>query len=83
MTQKETVLDHLKAGHTLTCMSAFRDFGITQIAFHIHTLKNEGHPIKSDMVKVGTRYGNTTSIAQYYYGKPGDDVDPVQGSLDL
>lgn len=82
MTQKETVLDHLKAGHSLTCMSAFRDFGITQIAYVIHTLKKEGHPIDSKMVKVGSRYDTKCQVAQYSYNK--DNVSaPEQRSLNL
>lgn len=80
MTQEEKVLSYLKEGNTITCMSAFRDFGITQIATRIFSLKKKGHPINKRTVSVPTRYSNPVKVAQYYYG---DLQEPCQCSLDL
>lgn len=45
MSQKQTVLDHLLAGKTLTPMKARQVYRIERLAARIFELKKEGHNI--------------------------------------
>jgi hypothetical protein len=45
MDNKSRVLEHLKAGHTLTAMDGFRLFNITSIRDYISFLRHDGHNI--------------------------------------
>tara|TARA_B110000967_G_scaffold135685_1_gene138537 strand:- start:410 stop:628 length:219 start_codon:yes stop_codon:yes gene_type:complete len=67
MTQHQRILDHLKDGGRLTCLDAFNQLGITQVATRIFELKREGHPISKRPLKVINRYGESCSVAEYYY----------------
>ena len=39
MTQQERVLEYLQEGKKLTCLNAFNELGITQVAARIYELK--------------------------------------------
>ena len=69
MTQQERVLDYLQSGNTLTCLNAFNELGITQVASRIFELKEKGHPIAKRMTKVINRYNEKCSVAEYFYGE--------------
>ena len=45
----------------------FNQLGITQVATRIFELKREGHPISKRPLKVINRYGESCSVAEYYY----------------
>jgi hypothetical protein len=66
MTQVERVLDYLKDGKKLTCLNAFEELGITQVAARIFELKEQGHDIKTDRKSVTNRYNEKCSVAEYY-----------------
>nr|BAR35113.1 hypothetical protein [uncultured Mediterranean phage uvMED] len=69
MTQQERVLSYLQDGNTLTCLNAFNELGITQVASRIFELKEQGHPIDKRMIKVTNRYDEKCNVAEYFYGE--------------
>jgi len=66
MTQSERVLKYLEDGKKLTCLNAFEELGITQVAARIFELKEKGHDIKTNRRKVTNRYNEICSVAEYY-----------------
>ena len=66
MTQSERVLKYLEDGKKLTCLNAFNELGITQVAARIFELKEKGHDIKTNRRKVTNRYNEICSVAEYY-----------------
>ena len=69
MTQSERVLKYLQDGKKLTCLNAFEELGITQVAARIFELKEKGHDIKTNRRKVTNRYNEICSVAEYYMEK--------------
>ena len=65
MTQREWVLEHLKNGRTLTAKEAMDEYGIMQMGTRIFELRGQGHNIKSTMIEVENRYGETCHVAEY------------------
>ena len=66
MTQSERVLKYLEDGKKLTCLNAFEELGITQVAARIFELKEKGHDINTNRRKVTNRYNEICSVAEYY-----------------
>lgn len=66
-TQNEWVLEQLKAGRRITPMDALDEHGIMRLGARIHDLREWGQPIESRMVKVDNRYGQSCSVAEYYF----------------
>lgn len=62
MSQKEMILDSLKAGHKLTELKMLVMFGAMAGAQRIANLRADGHPIQKKMIK--TRSGKY--VAEYY-----------------
>lgn len=69
MTQSERVLKYLQDGKKLTCLNAFEELGITQVAARIFELKEKGHDIMTDRKSVTNRYNEKCSVAEYYMVK--------------
>ena len=67
MTQKDTILHHLKRYKRsgLTSKEAIDRYGCTRLSAVIRTLRDEGNDIRSVREAVVGRYG-TVSIARYY-----------------
>lgn len=61
MTQCEQVLGALKAGESLTTLDALSRFGVMALSQRITDLRREGHPIKSETVKLP----NGKRVARY------------------
>lgn len=55
MTQKEMVLQDLKAGKQITPLDALRNYGCFRLASIIHTLRQEGHAIKTETIDNGKK----------------------------
>lgn len=51
-TQCETLLEALKRGERLTVLDALNRFGVMALSQRIGSLKREGHPIESQMIRV-------------------------------
>lgn len=67
MTQKETVLNHLRSHGTLTSWQAWESYGITRLSEYIMELRRDGWniPKPAERLKVTDRFGNKKSIARY------------------
>ena len=52
---------------SITSLQAITDLGNTRLSATIHTLRKEGYPIETESVKVKTRWGTTTTVANYIY----------------
>ena len=67
-TQQEVVLDLLNRG-AITSLYVYECYKITRLAGVIWKLKKKGHNIRTEIVRVNTRYGKT-SIARYILETP-------------
>lgn len=65
MTKKQKVLEYLKKYKKITPMDALRECGSMRLSAVIFELKKE-HKIKTNLINVPTRFGNST-VAQYVY----------------
>ena len=66
MTQKEYVLkDLIRFKKGITSLKAFEKYGITRLSAVIYDLRDEGIDIKTDMIPVKNRYGETRYVANY------------------
>ena len=65
-TQKKQILEYLKEGNKLTPILALKRFGCFRLSARIYELRREGHPIKSDLVKIGKKY-----VGSYFYNRYG------------
>jgi len=59
-TQNEQILRHLKRGRKITPLQALNLYGCLRLSGRILELREQGHPIKSEMVKV-----NNKRVARY------------------
>ncbi len=81
-TQCDVVLNHLREIGPIESEYAKDNYGIARLASRISTLKKTHPEIMVRMIKVPTRYGKTTRIAEYFIEKkalePGQllDVEP-------
>ena len=50
--QNKTILAHFRRSKSITSLAAIRDYDITRLAARIHDLKEAGHTINSERVKV-------------------------------
>jgi hypothetical protein len=65
MTQNERVFDHLLTVGPIRPMTALNDLGIYRLASRINDLRKAGHKIKTKMVEVVNRWGESSYIAEY------------------
>lgn len=65
MTQRDAVIDYLNEHGSITQKEAINELGIYRLASRMSELKKEGFKFKKEMVKVPTRYKETTYIARY------------------
>tara|TARA_R110001592_G_scaffold147583_2_gene372050 strand:+ start:1108 stop:1311 length:204 start_codon:yes stop_codon:yes gene_type:complete len=65
MTQQKRILHWLQAGHRLTRLNAWNDLGVLEAPARISELRSKGHLIKTKMVAVESRYGETVKIAEW------------------
>lgn len=47
MSQSDAILEHLKAGNSITPVDALRDFGCFRLAARIDELRQRGHDIET------------------------------------
>jgi len=63
-TQNEAVLDYMQSGHKISALKALEYFGIFRLAARINDLREAGHLINSQSIKVNTRIGKTV-VSEY------------------
>ncbi len=64
-TQHERILDHLEQGLTINRLQGWSYLGILELPARISELKKKGYPIKTEMIPVKNRYGDTVSVAEW------------------
>ena len=73
MKQTELVKAYLETHYGITAKQAMEELGIYRLGARIWDLKRQGLPIKSAMIDVPTRNGETTKVKMYWLpGKPYD-----------
>ena len=65
MTQKEKVINYMRANGSITSMDAFREYRITRLAAVIFELKKDGFNIKSEDVKFKGGDGKVSYFSKY------------------
>ena len=68
-TQNQRILDYLDRFGEITQFDAFVDLGIMRLASRISDLRKRGYPIKSEMVGVQNRFGETCRVKKYTIDK--------------
>jgi hypothetical protein len=68
--QSDAVLWHLKTYGSITSYEAIKEYGATRLADIIFRHKKNGYDIDSISLSKKTRFGRTTTIAQYTYTPP-------------
>lgn len=64
-TQKQRILDYIKAFGSITSWQAYSDLGITQLGARIDQLKKEGYQFVSDWENNTNRYGEPVRYVRY------------------
>lgn len=64
-TQSERVLQYMDTFGSITQLEALNDLGVMRLASRISDLRKQGYPIKSDVVAVKNRYGESCYIKRY------------------
>jgi len=70
-THKTRLLSYLKEFKSITSLEAIRDLGNTRLSATVFKLRDEGHPIVSEDIRVNTRWKNedgtnkTTRVTNY------------------
>lgn len=65
VTQAHRVLDYLDEKGSITQLEALQELGVMRLASRISDLKKKGYPIRSDVVAVKNRYGESCYIKRY------------------
>ena len=64
-TQADRILQYMEQFGSITQYEALQDLGCMRLASRISDLKRRGIPIKSEVVGVKNRFGETSYISQY------------------
>ncbi len=63
--QKQRILDYIKAFGSISSWEAYKKLGITQLGARIDQLKREGYFFKTEWEHAENRYGEMTSYKRY------------------
>ena len=72
MTQNEAIMDHLRAGRSLTPLDAFHKYGTLRLGARIYELSGQlpaGEYIRSKLVTVTNGLGQRKRVARYWLDK--------------
>ena len=67
MTQREQILEYIKAFGSITPMQAFSDLGVTKLATRISEMRKKGMEFKIEQVTGKNRYGKSVRYAWYSF----------------
>lgn len=56
----------MQSGHTITGLEALRRFGVGHLPRRILDIKERGHPIQSQFVKVTKANGQVARVKEYW-----------------
>lgn len=82
-TQSQQILAWLKAGNTLTPTQALNMFGCFRLGARIYDLKQEGHRIRTEIVRVKTRGGAVARVAEYSMPSTQVAATALPGQIDM
>lgn len=68
-TQAQRIIQYLKDFGSITQRDAINDLGCMRLASRISELKSNGYNIARRMIKVKNRYGESCSVAEYYFAE--------------
>ena len=74
VTQAQRVLDYLDENGGITQLEALKELGVMRLASRISDLKKQGYPIRSDVVAVKNRYGESCYIKRYSLREADENV---------
>lgn len=69
LSQNKRILAHLKSGKTITQKQAVPLFGCYRLSARIADLRDDGHPIRTDIIRNGRSH-----FAEYSLEEEEDDV---------
>jgi hypothetical protein len=65
MSQCDRILSYLRTGKVLTRLNSWHELGVIEAPARISELRAQGHQIKTDMVSVRNRFGESVKIAHW------------------
>lgn len=65
-TQRDRVLEYIKANGFITSYDAFLKIGCTQVATRISELKDRGYKFRKERIKTKNMYGDNTHYDKYF-----------------
>ena len=65
MTQKERLLDYLKAFQRINPLDAWKHLGIYRLSAVVYDLRKDGHKIETARKAVQNRFGEECVVAEY------------------
>jgi hypothetical protein len=65
MSQGKRILEFLETGQTLKRTECWEKLGILEAPARISELRAKGHDIKTKLIKIKNRYGETVRIAEW------------------
>lgn len=68
MTQKERLLDYLKANKSIDPLESWKLLGIYRLSAVVFALKKEGHDITTERKPVFNQFGEKCQVVRYVYG---------------
>lgn len=66
LSKKEKVLRHLKEFGHINPMEALQYYSSMRLAAIIHSLKNDGHEIRTEIINTCDKFGDACHYAKYY-----------------
>lgn len=69
MSQAERLENYLNTRPSITPLQAWTELGIYRLSACIHVLKQRGHKIEVELVKVSNQFGESCRVAQYRFGE--------------
>jgi len=65
MSQKTIILQHLQEGRSLNRLDSWQELGVLEAPARISELRQDGHPIVTQLQDVTNRYGEKVRIAEW------------------
>lgn len=66
ITQRDRVLQYIKANKFITSYEAYKMIGCTQLATRISELKERGYKFKKERIKTKNMFGDPTHYDKYF-----------------
>ncbi len=66
MSQKTRILQHLQEGRSLNRLDSWQELGVLEAPARISELRQDGHPIVTQLQDVTNRYGEKVQVATWH-----------------